>query len=522
MTVLIALLFSANLFAEYSNASLAGAWYIPASSSSEEEIYMIFDEKGIITEFGGYNIVNNGTNVGTYTVTPSGQVTINLTVDNSLYTNTGQFFTLDSISGFSGEELAYMVKIPDIGTLAGYWSGSISNSDYSGNFYISIDNTGKITSPSSYFGHVFTRKGKVIGFIATNNGSDCWGQMQFADCIFLKDNISGKMIADCSDINGSIFLSRFSTQMYSYKEITPKFYYIIGMGDGKWNNSSKGLGASYYPMSIVTGNQYDANGNGIFTYTGYFLSTNQFKLIGGNLDWLEQWGNDGIPGINNPIHNYLLSSNFQVPADGLYIITLNSISNTLSIKQLTSYIPTWYSTIGLIGDMSNWMNEVTMNPVGPLYNHVWYTNYTFASNCIVDQGVKFRANNDWSTNWGCADFPYGIGSQDGANIPYTAGTYTIFFNDVSGTYYFFKQSTSAVKEVNSKFISIYPNPASNYIYIKGLTTEVTTRITNLNGELVTTESVHNNSINISSLPTGIYFLHIETQEGIVMKMFIKE
>lgn len=51
--------------------------------------------------------------------------------------------------------------------------------------------------------------------------------------------------------------------------------------------------------------------------------------------------------------------------------------------------------------------------------------------------VKFRQDDDWAVNWGAADFPEGIGTQNGPNIPIaTAGRYEIHFNKMTGAYKF--------------------------------------------------------------------------------------
>jgi len=51
-------------------------------------------------------------------------------------------------------------------------------------------------------------------------------------------------------------------------------------------------------------------------------------------------------------------------------------------------------------------------------------------------GLKFRLDNDWTTNWGSSNFPLGTAVQNGANILTQAGTYDITFNRINGTYTF--------------------------------------------------------------------------------------
>ncbi|MBK8428639.1 MAG: hypothetical protein IPL27_23005 [Lewinellaceae bacterium] len=55
---------------------------------------------------------------------------------------------------------------------------------------------------------------------------------------------------------------------------------------------------------------------------------------------------------------------------------------------------------------------------------------------LTDGLAKFRADNDWAVNWGAGDFPSGIGTQDGAEIPIPAGEYKVTFNSTTGAYSF--------------------------------------------------------------------------------------
>ena len=72
--------------------------------------------------------------------------------------------------------------------------------------------------------------------------------------------------------------------------------------------------------------------------------------------------------------------------------------------------------------------------MGTVYeNHDWIKkDMTFDS----DEELKFAADGNWMMNWGSSAFPIGIGWENGPNIPVEAGTYTIIFNDILGTYYF--------------------------------------------------------------------------------------
>jgi starch-binding outer membrane protein SusE/F len=64
--------------------------------------------------------------------------------------------------------------------------------------------------------------------------------------------------------------------------------------------------------------------------------------------------------------------------------------------------------------------------------HLWSLTIT------LTQGLaKFRQDNDWAVNWGATDFPTGVGTQGGADIPVAAtGEYNITFNSITGAYDF--------------------------------------------------------------------------------------
>ena len=64
-------------------------------------------------------------------------------------------------------------------------------------------------------------------------------------------------------------------------------------------------------------------------------------------------------------------------------------------------------------------------------SHIWMGNFKLSA-CEL----KFAANGNWDVNWGAAGFPYGVGVQNGSNIPVSEGDYTVFLNDLTGQYMF--------------------------------------------------------------------------------------
>jgi len=213
-----------------------------------------------------------------------------------------------------------------------------------------------------------------------------------------------------------------------YYDVTIRPWYIVGLG-GSWDNSMAGLGSSLIPLGVIDGNNYDANGDGTFVYTGYFDASTNFKLVRDIGTWSPQWGMTGSD------YTYNTGENISVPTSGYYKLTLNSIDNKLTIEA-TDAPTASYTTIGLIGEFNDWGSDLAMTPNTNTASHIWYVNYTFSSDAASDGGCKFRANESWDVNWGAAKFPVGIGTAGGSNIVYKKGTYTIIFNDIDGCFYF--------------------------------------------------------------------------------------
>ena len=241
-----------------------------------------------------------------------------------------------------------------------------------------------------------------------------------------------------SDGNGNTSIANVDVTVMAimpYTATKPRPWYLVGsaIGNGSWNNTISGLGAALYPLGVVNGNKYNSLGDGEFTYTGYIAAGQGFKLIRDPGSWNDQWG------LTNGVYTHNTGDNISVSTSGYYTVYLNSILNTLTINP-ASVTPTIYTQIGLIGDFNGWGGDVVMTPAQSSNNHIWYTTYTFTGS----GQAKFRANGGWATNWGTpssfdGDPLYslcGIGTSGGKNIAFTAGTYTIIFNDIDGSYYF--------------------------------------------------------------------------------------
>jgi hypothetical protein len=71
-------------------------------------------------------------------------------------------------------------------------------------------------------------------------------------------------------------------------------------------------------------------------------------------------------------------------------------------------------------------------------------------------------------------------------------------------------------------LRIYPNPASNLLYINSSENQTITAIYDANGRQVSIKPNSSHSIDISSLDKGFYFVYLLTDKGIVVRKFVKE
>jgi len=180
----------------------------------------------------------------------------------------------------------------------------------------------------------------------------------------------------------------------------------------------------------------DGTNSDVYHFTGRFAGgagVEGFKLLEVLTVWDSQWGiKDG-----NLSSREILGNDpgaFPVAADAYYTFTMDIDAMTYTFVPYDASGKPVYTTIGFIGDATagGWdadtdMIKSTFDP------HIWY-----AKNVEINDGkMKFRADNAWDVNWGGGDnFPSGVSNSD--DIMVKAGTYDIWFNDLTGRYIFIK------------------------------------------------------------------------------------
>jgi len=146
-----------------------------------------------------------------------------------------------------------------------------------------------------------------------------------------------------------------------------------------------------------------------------------------NADWAVNWGSADFPsGVG-----VLNGDNIPVPV-GSYVVTFNCTTGEYNFEATCGIV-------SMIGEFNGWAADLAMMRHADDPN-MWSVakGFTAAEDPNNDGIVemKFRENADWTVNWGAADFPTGVGVQNGDNIPVPIGNYYITFNCSTGEYNF--------------------------------------------------------------------------------------
>jgi len=151
-----------------------------------------------------------------------------------------------------------------------------------------------------------------------------------------------------------------------------------------------------------------------------------------------------------------------------------------------------------------------------------------SNNPIQGANVNFNSTNQTTNASGITSFvnigrglnkTYSI-SMSGYNI--NAGSVNVNYCDASVITSLTPVSIS--ENSNKSLASIYPNPFNNIINIKSDNIISRVIIYNLVGSEILNKSINNNQIQLplETIPSGVYFIQIHTNKGIVNKKIVKE
>ena len=309
------------------------------------------------------------------------------------------------------------------------------------------DATGQTVADLFTIGSVQTTPETTVAASAINTMLQVMGGWTSEDDVPEVMTISARVLAHVlgssalstsEEIASNVITFNVAPSYVNSKIAEPEMWYLVGdfaTADGNWKNDADLIGVGLQPMYAASENDYDKiTGQGIITYTGYFVASRGFKLVKVPGGWNDQWGS--ADGATTGTKNDGGSQNFFVPSDGYYTITLNTATDEISIVA-SDATPTQWTSMCISGDFNGWSTDVEMTPVYTFDTtvcHDWYFDLDASSGATT---AKFLSNHAWDANWGDTAFPYGAGSTNGPNIPVSEGTYRVFFNDITGQYYFF-------------------------------------------------------------------------------------
>ena len=158
-------------------------------------------------------------------------------------------------------------------------------------------------------------------------------------------------------------------------------------------------------------------------------------------DWSKAYGCvvDG----DNAATGAIIGSNAQAisaPSAEYYTFTIDMANMQYTWTKLDNQNPTEYDHISLIGEFNGWGGDFELTQVAP---HNWHAVFTQENAGML----KYRANHDWSVNWGygsdgdwnVANAYDQIGTNGGGNIYVPAGTYDVYLNDITSSMLFVQQ-----------------------------------------------------------------------------------
>ena len=256
-----------------------------------------------------------------------------------------------------------------------------------------------------------------------------------------------------------------------------------------------GVEIQSYDNTEITGNRYENNNFINIEGPGFRISGNNSNDIHDNIIQ------------NNIIYNCGSLANQEgiVVEDNLYELTYdNTFQNNLIYNATTTQ---------------------TCNFRGTLYDVASFNALTGIDGYVLSQNIS---ENPQFINLNTADYHLQLGSPC-----IDAGTNALAISDFEGNIIpsvgtsvdigiFEYQKVLSIESLSSsEEISIYPNPATDYVVLSGKTSKIKKiQIVNTNGEVVVANLSASGKIDLSLLLNGIYFMEIELTDRLITKKII--
>lgn len=300
-------------------------------------------------------------------------------------------------------------------------------------------------------------------------------------------------------LNGANIMTVAGTYDVTFNRINGTYTFIpviVFPSIGIWGpavDSQNGYAGPDVDMITADGITYTLSGFYFSSGNAYFRQDDNGSLV---------WGSTSFP------TGTAVSSgpSLFIPGNE-WFVTFNRITGEYSFT---------YPSIGILGTALNGFTapDTDLNTTDGF-------NYTILGLTLLDGEVKFRKDNQWTTNWGSLGFPSGTGTQDGVNIPITAGTYNISFEKSSGNYDFSNTLTNSEEAISN--LKIYPNPTNNNWTISHSTAINSIQLFDVNGKELQVFEPNTSEFILSStsLSNGIYFIKIKSGLDFTVQKIIK-
>jgi endonuclease/exonuclease/phosphatase family metal-dependent hydrolase len=300
------------------------------------------------------------------------------------------------------------------------------------------------------------------------------------------------------------------------------------------------LGSDQWGGAIVPTNTGDCNQRqGIIYKKSRVQVVNSLEMSGGNSaqgnSYYYNWTNGRYPALYNvnfiaggtlvPVS--LVNIHAKAEGDGASSYTRRK-GGSEGLKGILDGAGYNTKNVIIIGDFNDYLIGTTSNScncsVSPFKNIMDDTShYTGITKDIIDE----------DTNWGThpiieniiisnelTDNYVSASAAQEVELPGTINNYYNSTSDHLPVSAVFQFSTLSSPEYSENIWTVYPNPVKYELNINGLdlANETDTAIYDITGRQVFSEKVSQNSVNVSSLPSGIYILKIGNKSG----KFVKE
>ncbi|HNW89671.1 MAG TPA: T9SS type A sorting domain-containing protein [Bacteroidales bacterium] len=342
---------------------------------------------------------------------------------------------------------------------------------------------------------------------------------------------------DGVDIIGAIGASLLAAQ--------PGAYTVIVSNSYPCSTTSTAINVTVNPSPAaaitINGNASLCQGDSVLLSTTYIAGlTYQWQKNGVDINGatdtvitVKQAGNYAI----------IISNSLNCSATDFVTITVNTLPNAQAGSDQTICLGDTVTLVASGGETYAWSDSVVQNvPFIPTGTATYYVTVTTTAGCSAEDNVLVTVN---------PVPPIPTVTQNGMALLSSSGTGNQWFlngNPISGaTAQLYNATTPGFYQVQvtnsygcssisvilsitnidensiENGISIYPNPANNYITLE-FAQKCIIEISNIQGQLIKILSVIGNqsNIDISTFPSGLYIMKVKTEKGVAVKKFVKE